>query len=176
MLKPNPDIEIVVFAKGAVRKGMQERICVIGAVVDDRVMDDARKLVGEWKSFIFGYLPEMVLQLFKDLRFMCFAHLPQLKGNVMARVGIGDIEHIPQRRLLPAIVYDRDTLCALVYPTLEHIVPKLNGRASGSVRALCVDKHLFVKRVLVEPCGRVEKACPVLFGLCKLLRCLRRKL
>ncbi|MDD3400367.1 MAG: hypothetical protein PHT58_01870 [Eubacteriales bacterium] len=77
---------------------------------------------------------------------------------------------------MPAVVDQGDALCALVHPSLERVVPKLYGRTGCSVGTLCVNKHLFMERVFVEPCGAVEKVRPVFNGSGKLFRCLRRKL
>lgn len=100
-----------------------EKLLVIIAVVVRYGVDGYAQYGGSDIGVLHARVPEMVLQLLHDLRLIFGPCLPEAKGNIVAGIGVGYVEYIPKRGLLPAVIDDCDTLCALVYPSLERIVP-----------------------------------------------------
>lgn len=153
-----------------------EKLLVVIAVVVRHGVDGYAQYGGSHIGVLRASVPEMVLQLLNDLRRVLGFCLPEPKRDIVTCVGVGRIEYIPQRGPVPAVVDERDALCAPVHPTSEFAVPKLDGSTGFCIRSLRMNQDLFMERVLIKPCGGIEKAFPVVNGLRKPLRCLTRKL
>ena len=75
---------------------------------------------------------------------------------------VRNIKHIPQPGPVAGIVHQGDALGAAPDVAAHAVVPQVVFGAGSGVRALGVNHHLFMERVLVEPGGGGEKARPLL--------------
>ena len=90
---------------------------------------------------------EAVFHCLNDVRRVFRAHRPQGNGaGEPACMGIRNIKIVfqPLFSALSVIKYG-NAVCAPVHPAPEPLVPSLNLQDGGSVRALGVDKQLFIK-------------------------------
>ena len=79
-----------------------------------------------------------------------FLHLPQPGcAGVFTGASICDIEHIAQAGLVAGIIYQGNTLGATAHIPAHFVVPQVILGAGGSVRALSVNHHLLMERVLI---------------------------
>lgn len=100
-----------------------EKLLVVIAVVVRHGVDGYAQYGGSHIGVLRASVPEVVLQFLNDLRRVLGFCLPEPKRDIVTCVGVGHIEYIPQRGLVPAVVDDCYALCAPVYPSLERIVP-----------------------------------------------------
>ena len=120
----------------------------------------------------------VALQHRHDRRGVFLAHLPQPGGaGMFTGAGVGNIEHIAQAGPVAGIVHQGDALGAAPDIAAHAVIPQVVLGAGGGVRALGVDHHLLMERILVEAGGGGEKARPFLPAAgeldCHLLRHLR---
>ena len=98
-----------------------------------------------------------------DRRGVFLVQRPQPGGaGVFTGAGIGNIKHIPQPGPVAGIVHQGDALGAAPDVAAHAVVPQVVFGAGSGVRALGVNHHLLMERVLVEPGGGGEKARPLL--------------
>ena len=103
------------------------------------------------------------LQHRHDRRGVFLVQRPQPRGaGMFAGAGVGNIKYIPQPGPVAGIVHQRDALGPAPHIPAHAVVPQVVFGAGGGVRALGVNHHLFMERVLVEPGGGGEKARPLL--------------
>ena len=90
---------------------------------------------------------EAVFQCLDDVRRIFRAYCPQGNGpGEPAFMGIGNIKIVFQSLFaaMLAVKYG-NAVCAPVHPASEPLVPSLDLQDGGSVRALGIDKQLFIK-------------------------------
>ena len=105
----------------------------------------------------------VALQHRHDRRGVFLVQRPQPGGaGVFTGAGIGNIKHIPQSGPVAGIVHQGDALGAAPDVAAHAVVPQVVFGAGSGVRALGVNHHLLMERVLVEPGGGGEKARPLL--------------
>ena len=116
---------------------------------------------------LFPYIPvgRGAVPLFQggeDSGMVFLPHLPQVRLPRPAhRAGVRIVVDIFQTGLAPLVFADdRDTFGTGLDPTAHGAVPQFHAGAGGGVRALGIDQELFIKRVLVEPGGRVQVPHP----------------
>ena len=100
-----------------------EKLLVVIAVVVRHGVDGYAQYGGSHIGVLRASVPEVVLQFLHDLRLIFGLRLPKPERDIVTGIGIGYIEYIPKRGLVPAVVDDCYALCAPVYPSLERIVP-----------------------------------------------------
>ena len=90
---------------------------------------------------------EAVFQCLDDVRRIFRAYCPQGNGpGEPAFMGIGNIKIVFQSLFATMLtVKYGNSVCAPVHPASEPLVPSLDLQDGGSVRALGIDKQLFVK-------------------------------
>ena len=94
---------------------------------------------------------------------MLFFQLPQPGGTGMfTGAGIGNIEHIAQARLVAGIVHQGNTLGATAHIPAHFFIPQVILGAGGGIRALGVNHHLLMERVLIKASGSGKKSRPFL--------------
>ena len=92
---------------------------------------------------------------------MLFLQLPQPGGSGMfAGAGVGNIKHIAQPGPVAGIVHQGDPLGATAHIPAHFIVPQVILGAGGGIRALGINHHLPMERVLVEASGGGKKGRP----------------
>ena len=92
-----------------------------------------------------------------------FLQLPQPGGTgVFAGAGVGNIEHIAQAGLVAGIVHQGNTLGATAHIPAHFFIPQIILGAGGGVRALGINHHLLMERVLIKAGSRGKKCCPLL--------------
>ena len=92
-----------------------------------------------------------------------FLQLPQPGGTGMfTGAGVGNIKHIAQPGPVAGIIHQGNPLRATAHIPAHFLVPQVVLSTGGGVRALGVNKQLFVERVLVKTGGGGKKGRPFL--------------
>ena len=81
---------------------------------------------------------------------------------MFAGAGVGNIEHIAQARLVAGIVHQSDPLGTTAHIPAHFVIPQVVLSAGGGIRALGINHHLFMERVLIKAGGSGKKCCPFL--------------
>ncbi|MCI6249038.1 hypothetical protein MR730_09095 [bacterium] len=119
----------------------------------------------------------VALQHRHDRRGVFLAHLPQPgRAGVFTGASIGNIEHIAQPGPVAGIIHQGDAFGAAPHIPVHFFIPQVVLGAGGGVRALSVDHHLFMERILVKTGGGSKKARPLLPAAGELDRHLLRHL
>ena len=93
-------------------------------------------------------------------------HLPDKRDqSLISGVGIGEVKDIFQFEIAAGIVQQGDTFGATVDPPAQIFVPDLNGRTGNGVRTLCIDEHLLVEWIFIDPAGSIQKPHPIFRSL-----------
>lgn len=95
---------------------------------------------------------------------MLRANLPERNAPCEpSRMGVGDVKVVFQPRPSGCVpVKDRDPSRAAVDPAPKLLIPSLNLKYSGGLRALGEKQELLVEGKLIVPAGRGEKLLPFL--------------
>ena len=156
-------IEIVQFLQKAVFTGDQQVVKVVGHVVLDGVFCGGEQ---RRRQILFAFqFPEAVFKRFDDVRFIRRLHFQKGNGTGKpALMGVRNIKVVFQARPVRVLqVKHRNAFRAPVYPASKPLVPAvfpLDFQDGNSVRALRMDKHLFVKGKPVIAAGGAQKRRP----------------
>ena len=156
---------------------------VIGKVAQTVTVDLIHSMAGQLHDLVpYISLGGGAVPLFQggeDGGVVFLPHLPQVRLPCPAhRAGVPIVIDILQTGLAaPVFSDDRDTFGTGLDPAAHGAVPQFHAGAGGGVRALGIDQELFIKRVLIEPGGRVQVPHPAVSvprdGLGGLVRQLR---
>ena len=76
--------------------------------------------------------------------------------------GVGNIEHIAQTEPVAGIIHQGDALGTAPDVAAHTVVPQVILGAGGGIRALGVNHHLLMERVLIKARGSGKKSRPFL--------------
>ena len=135
---------------------------IIGQIAQTVAVDLIHSSAGQFHDLV-PYLPVgggaiPLFQGSEDGGVVFLPHLPQVwLPRPAHRAGVRIVVDILQTGLAPPVLSDDcDALGTGLDPAAHGAVPQFHAGAGGGVRALGVDQELFIKRVLIEPGGRVQ--------------------
>ena len=150
---------------------------VIIVLCQERIVNDVAKvplmLVPIFTRQLSGYISELLgeivtgnaiaaLQHGRHRPDMLFLHLPQPGGaGMFTGAGVRNVEHIAQAGLVAGIIHQGNALGATAHIPAHFVIPQGVLGAGGSVRALGIDHHLLMERVLIQAGGSSEKGRPL---------------
>ena len=94
---------------------------------------------------------------------MLLPQFPQVQASgIGPGAGVRNIKHIAQSLAVAAGIDERDALGTAPHIPAHRIVPNVELRTGGGIRALGMDHDLFVIRVFVQPRRGGEEGLPAL--------------
>ena len=153
------DVEIIVLLQERTVNDVAEVLLMLVPILTRQLSGHIGELLGE----IVTGNTVVALQHGRHRPNVLFFQLPQPGGTGMfSGAGIGNIEHIAQSGSVARIVHQGDTLGTAPHIPAHPIIPQVVLRTGGGIRALSVDKQLFVERIFVEAGGGIKKGRPFL--------------
>ena len=158
-LKLDFDVEIIVLLQKRTVNDIAEVLLMLVPILTGQLSGHINKLLGK----IVTGNAVVALQHGRHRPDVLFLQLPQPGGTGMfTGAGIGNIEHIAQARLVAGIVHQGNTLGATAHIPAHFFIPQVILGAGGGIRALGVNHHLLMERVLIKASGSGKKSRPFL--------------
>ena len=156
-LKLDFDVEIIVLLQERTVNDVAEVLLMLVPILTRQLSGHIGELLGK----IVTGNTVVALQHGRHRPDVLFLQLPQPGGTGMfTGAGVGNIKHIAQPGPVAGIVHQGDPLRATAHIPAHFIVPQVILGAGGGIRALGINHHLLMERVLVEAGGSSEKGCP----------------
>ena len=153
------DVEIIVLLQERTVNDVAEVLLMLVPILTCQLSSHINKLLGK----IVTGNAVVAFQHGRHRPNVLFLQLPQPGGSGMfTGPGVGNIEHIAQPGPVAGIVHQGDTLGATAHIPAHFLIPQVVLGAGGGIRALGVNHHLLVERILVKTGSRGKKCCPLL--------------
>ena len=166
-LKLDFDVEIIVLLQERTVNDIAEVLLMLVPILTCQLSGH----IGELRGKIVTGNTVVALQHGRHRPDMLFLQLPQPGGaGMFTDPGVGNIEHIAQPGSVAGIIHQGDTLGATMHIPAHFLIPQFALRTGGSVRALGINHHLLMERILIKAGGGGKKCCPLLPAAHKLGR------
>ncbi|MGN8767268.1 hypothetical protein [Blautia massiliensis (ex Liu et al. 2021)] len=154
------DVEFIILFQKRILKDAENVPAVVLPVFPRQLRSHGLQLIGK----VFACRNAVVfLQHRRHGWNMLLPQFPQVQASgIGPGAGIRNIEHIAQSLAVSAGIDERDTLGTAPHIPAHRIVPDVELRTGGGVRALGMDHDLFVIRVFVQPRRGGEEGLPAL--------------
>ncbi|MST91361.1 hypothetical protein FYJ76_05320 [Ruthenibacterium lactatiformans] len=156
--KCRSDVEIIILFEKRIINDADDVPCIGIPILTCQSGSDLFKL--RHKAVFTGN----IVGTFQGRRYRIGIFLPVVPAphgdRVFPASGVGHIKDVPQAWIVAAGVDQGNSFGATAHIAPHAVIPEVVFRTGNGIGTLGIDHELFIERILVEPCRRLQKAGP----------------